>query len=42
MDNPQNNKPIISPREMYNYDKHKNIPWDFNEYKVPSLHFDQK
>jgi hypothetical protein len=33
---------MISPKEIFNYDTHNNIPWNITEYELPALHFDQR
>lgn len=40
MDNPEGSYSPISPREMFRYDNHKNIPWNITEYHTPALHRD--
>lgn len=40
MDNPEVSCSQISPREMFNYDNHKNIPWNVTQYHPPALHRD--
>lgn len=42
MENPESQSPPLSPRTIYSYDKHTNIPWNVTQYHTPSLHFDQK
>ena len=42
MENPELVKSMISPRQIYSYDKNNNIPWNMSQYELPALHFDQK
>ena len=42
MQNPESSSPPLSPRQMYSYDNHTNIPWNVTQYHVPALHNDYK
>lgn len=42
MQNPENHFIELSPRTIFDYDNHKNIPWNISQYAVPAQHFDQK
>ena len=42
MDNPESQSGDLSPRTMFAYDSHKNIPWNVTQYHVPILHYDYK
>lgn len=40
MNNPET--PELSPRTIYSYNKHENLPWNLTQYEVPTLHYDYK
>ena len=42
MDNPESHSVNLSPRTIFAYDSHTNIPWNITQYQPPAFHFDQK
>lgn len=42
MENPESCSVELTPRTIYKYDKHTNLPWNIPEYHVPVQHYDYK
>ena len=42
MENPESSSPSLTPRTMYKYDQHTNLPWNMTQYEVPALPYDYK